>query len=405
MVHLAEEAAREAARLYRSTGALSETLLRPDIYRAWSRSHTMGADPQRSRALALDLRDTERLVAQHATLVTAAGPYLRALSRAAGGYSHAAMISDARAVVLDAAGDEQTLHGPDPVPGPGSLLDERTIGVNGVGTPLTEGRYVEIVGPEHFIEGFHPFTCQGIPLRDGMGRVVGALSTLVRRPEVSLRLRDMLLCAAHGIEAELLSVSLEGRLVALLADPDPAQRILERLYLDLIQRHALARMRVELASQQLGLGLSLSAADVITLALRSLEDYRREAAFWRALASSEQGGRPLPVELDETARDLALLLQGEAANHHCRLVLHEIESATVQADPGALRSTLLRAFITALEQGRGGAVLVDVRREPDRGLVSLTPRPGPGVVTCAPRPIVVAVPLCPTSRLPAARRS
>jgi len=53
-------------------------------------------------------------------------------------------------------------------------------------------------------------------------------------------------------------------------------------------------MRVELASQQLGLGLSLRAADVLKLALRSLEEYRREAAFWRALAAPERGRRALP---------------------------------------------------------------------------------------------------------------
>jgi len=393
MVHLGAEAAREAARLYSSTGRLSDALLRPEIHRAWERSHRMGADPRRWRAAALGVGDTERLVARHAALMAAAGPYLRALSQAAGAYPHAAMLSDARAVVLDATGDEHTLHGPEPVPGPGSLLDEGTTGVNGLGTPLAEGCYVEIVGPEHFIEGFRVFTCQGIPLRDGAGQVVGALSTLVRRPEVSLRLRDMLLCAAHGIEAELLRASLEARLADLLADPDPTHPVLERLYLDLIQKHASARMRVELASEQLGLGHSLRAADVLKLALRAIEDYRREAAFWRAVASPEQGGPSVPVDLAEVARDLASLLQGEAASHRSRLVLHDLEPVTACADPDALRATLLRAFVSALQLGRGGAVLVDVRREPSRGLVSLTPLPGSGVVIGAPRPILVAVPL------------
>jgi transcriptional regulator of acetoin/glycerol metabolism len=392
MVEVTAEAAREAGRLYRSTGALPGTLLRPLIQRAWERSHELGADPRRWRAAVLDAPETERLVARHAALMTAARPYLHALSQAAGAYPHAAVLGDARAIVLDAVGDEQTLHGPDPVPGPGSLLDEGTTGVNGLGTPLVEDKYVEIVGPEHFIEGYQFFTCQGIPVRDGAGQVVGALSTLVRRPEISLRLRDMLLCAARGIEAELLRASLEHRLAALLADPDPAHQVLERLYLDLIQKHASARMRLELASQQLGVGLSLSAADVLKLALRALEGYRREAASWRALASPALGGPPVPVALDEAARDLAMLLEGEAANHGARLVLHEIEPVMARADPGALRLSLLRAFVAALAQGRDGAVLIDVRREPGRGLVSLTPLPGPGVATGALAPIVVAVP-------------
>jgi transcriptional regulator of acetoin/glycerol metabolism len=392
MAHFSADEAREAARLYRSTGTLSDTLLRPEIRRAWERSHSMGADPRRSRLEMLDPGETERLVAKHATLVTAARPYLNALSRAAGACPHAAILSNGGAVVLDASGDEETMHGPEPSPGPGSLLDEASAGVNGLGTPLAEDGYVEIVGPEHFIEGFLDATCQGIPLRDGAGQVVGAISTSVRRPEVSARLRDMLVCAAHGIEAELLRASLEGQLADLLADPDPAHQILERLYLDLIQRHASARVRVEAASHQLGLGLSLRAKDVLDLASRALDGYRREAASWRALAAPERGRRPRSVALDEAARDLATLLASEAASHDCRLVLHEIEPVTARADLGAFQSTLLRGFVTALEQGRGGAVLVDVRDEPGRGVVSLTPRPGPGVVGRAPRPILVAVP-------------
>lgn len=112
----------------------------------------------------------------------------------------------------------------------------------------------------------------------------------------------MLVCAAHGIEAEPRRASLAARLAHALANPSPTHQVLERLYLDLLQKHASARMRVELASEQLGRGLSLSASDVLKLAFASLAGYRREAA-----------------------------------NHRCKLVLHVLKPVTVQADPGALR--------------------------------------------------------------------
>lgn len=150
-----------------------------------------------------------------------------------------------------------------------------------------------------------------------------------RHPEVSLRRRELLVCAAHGIEAELLRASLAA--------------------------------------------------------------HRREAASWLALASPEQPP-PASVERGEATRDLGILLAGEAANHRCKAVLHVLEPVTVQADPGALRLALLRAFLAALSQGRGGTVLIEVRGEPGQGLVSLTPKPGPGVLSYAPRPITVTAP-------------
>lgn len=393
MIDASTEAAHEAGRLYRSIGAISDGLLRPDIQRAWERCHLLGADPRRLQTASLDGRDTTRLIARHASLVEAATPYLRALSQASGEHAHAAVLGDARAIVLAVVGDAQTVARSDQPP-PGALLDEATSGANGVGTPLAEGRYVEIVGPEHFSAGFHGMTCQGIPLRDGAGAVVGVLCTSVRRPGVSVRLREMLLCAAHGIEAELLRASLETQLAGVLADPNPARQVLERLYLDLLEKHASARVRVELASQQLGHGLAMSAADVLKLALRALDDYRREAACWRALASpGEEPRRPAPVALDETARDLAFLLEGEAAALECEIRLRDLDRATVLADEVVLRSALLRSFLAALAQGRRGVVLVDVRRERGQGVVSLSAQPGPDAVRSAQAPITVTAPL------------
>jgi sigma-54 dependent transcriptional regulator, acetoin dehydrogenase operon transcriptional activator AcoR len=384
------DAAREAARLYRSTGALPGTLLRPEIQRAWERSHTLHADPRRVRPEALDARAGAQRIAHEAPLVAAAAPYLRALSQASGRHLHAAVLGDARAVVLAVVGDPESVS---EQPAPGALFDEASAGANGVGTPLAEGDYVEIVGPEHFAEALHAMTCQGIPLRDGTGSVVGVLATSVRRPEVSLRLREMLRCAAHGIEAELLHASLEARLAEVLAAPDPARGVLERLHRDLLSKYVSARTRVELASEQLGRGLTVSAGDVLALALRALSAYRREAAFWRALASPAEAQPSGAVPLDEAVRDLAVLLDGEAAALDCEIQLREIAPATVRADAVSLRSALLGSFLSALAQGRGGAVLVDVRRERAQGVVSLSPQPGPAVRRGAPAPFTLRAPL------------
>src|SRR5512134_2752194 len=171
---------REAWRKYVSTGALNPGALRPAVFRAWERCHDFGTSPRQPQAESLSSDATQRLLDSRAGILAAARPYMAALSRAAGSDRHAAMLGDRSGVVLDIVGDEQTVHGPEPFPGPGALLAEEVSGANGIGTPLAGAEYVELVGPEHFIGGFHVVTCQGGPVRAPEGAVTGVISTSVR---------------------------------------------------------------------------------------------------------------------------------------------------------------------------------------------------------------------------------
>lgn len=197
-----------AWRAFVATGQIPRGELREHIDRAWRRAHAAGCRPDMPRAERLDPLETAQLLEREADLIAAARPYMSALSRAAGDARHAAMLADRDVVLLDVIGDEATVHDPD-FPCPGSRMSEPFAGSNGLGTPIAEGRYVELEGPEHFIEGFHAFTCQGTPLRGADGELAGVLSTSVRSTSASERLREIMLCAAHGIEAELLRRRLE----------------------------------------------------------------------------------------------------------------------------------------------------------------------------------------------------
>lgn len=344
----------EAWRRYASTGALAHELLRTPVYQAWERSHLQGANPWLPRAEALSPLDTERLLQRQQAMLRAAHPFLRALSAAAGGDRHAAMLSDSQAVVLEVLGDEASVHGPERVPGPGALLSEAACGANGLGTPLAEGGYVELVGPEHFIQGFHPFTCQGIPLRAPDGQVAGVISTSVRRPDASARLREILLCAAHGIEAELLRERLERDLQrALEAAPDEASP-LERLRQDVMQAQATARVRLLSAARV----VARSARRELRLvheAAQAIDTFRRRAELWRMLASEEQQP-PRRVDLQESLRELADLLETELRVRQAHLEV-EGEPASLLAEPHQLYRQLFRGLMQALEHaGEGGSV-------------------------------------------------
>ncbi|MBE9005575.1 sigma-54-dependent Fis family transcriptional regulator [Fortiea sp. LEGE XX443] len=362
----------EARRVYKSTGAIPAQMLRSTIYRAWERSHLQGANPLDLQAEKLSSLDTERLIEKKQTLIKVATPYIRMLSQAAGTDRHAVMLGDSQAIVLDVAGDKQTVQGPEPFPGPGSLLSEAVAGANGIGTPLAEADYVEIVSAEHFIDGFHPFTCQGIPLRDDNQEIIGVLSISLRRADARQRLKEILLCASHGVEAELLIANLEKDVRSVLQSNPNEYQPLEQLRQDIIQAHQAARLKLEVVSRMVAVNRLDYAIQLLRQAEQSIQIFRRRAEIWRNLASFEIGTLQ-PVSLTGNISDLLDLLSTEAAIRQVEVVTDWYEPITVVADPRSLLRQLLRYFIQAFDNvGKGGIVKVVVKEIPKSELAQVS---------------------------------
>lgn len=369
----------EAHHAYVARGRLVAEKLRAPVFRAWERSHLGGADPLRLQAEHLSASDTKTLLDRRSDFIAAARPYMEALSRAAGDDRHAAMLGDDSGFVLDVVGDEESVHGATAVPGPGALLSEQVAGANGIGSPLAEGTYVELVAAEHFIAGFHPFTCQGIPIFDPDARVAGTISTSVRKPSAGQRIREILVCAAHGIEAELIRLQLEEDVRRVLSSGGLDEALMEKLRQDVVQSQTAARLKVEVAARDLSTNRLDLAMRLLGLAERSIAAFRRQGALWHELASFAVTA-PRSVELNQLVSGLVELLATEAATGEIEVTLGEVEPITVEADAQDLARRLFRALLTAFDQARGGgAVRVDVRRLVGSSAeVRLTPFPPAG---------------------------
>ncbi|MBE9210666.1 sigma-54-dependent Fis family transcriptional regulator [Nostoc sp. LEGE 06077] len=354
----------EARRVYKSTGAIPAQMLRSTIYRAWERSHLLGANSQALQAEKLSILATERLIEQKRTLIQVAAPYIRMLSQAAGTDRHAVMLGDSTAIVLDVVGDKQTVQGPEPFPGPGSLLSEAVAGANGIGTPLAEADYVEIISAEHFIDGFHPFTCQGIPLRDDRQEILGVLSISLRRADARQRLKEILLCASHGIEAELLIANLEKDVSRVLESNPNEYQPLEELRQDIVQAHQAARLKLEVISRMVAVNRLDYAIQLLRQAEQSIQIFCRRAEIWRNLASFEIGTLQ-PVSLTNSISNLVDLFSTEAVIRQVEVETDWDKSIMVLADPRSLLRQLLHYFLQAFDYaGKGGTVKVVVKEIP-----------------------------------------
>jgi transcriptional regulator of acetoin/glycerol metabolism len=296
------------------------------------------------------------------------------------------MLSDRQGILLDVVGDKQTVQASESFPSPGSLLSEAVAGANGVGTPLAEEGYIEIVAAEHFIQGFHPFTCQGIPLRNENQEIVGVLSISVRRPDAGQRLKEILLCASGGIEAELLIANLEKHIRRVLtSNPDDYQP-LEELRQDIIQGHQAARLKLEISSRMVAVNRLDYAMKLLQQAEKSIQIFRHRATIWRNLASLEIG--PIqPLSITDSLLDLVDLLATEATIRKVEILTYWTDKILVSADIRSLLRKLLRCFLNSFERaGKGGTIKVIVDKIPYSEFVQVSFTSIPGLNTSKSEP-------------------
>lgn len=334
-------------RHYVVTGSIPYDVLRTPIDTAWRRCTQVGASPFVMRAEELRQPEANALLERESDLIEAARPYMRALSKAAGDERHAAMLGDRNAVVVDVIGDEESVHGRERVPGPGSLLNEEHAGSNGIGSPLQENGYIELIGPEHFIEGFHPFTCQGLPLKGPKGNTVGVLSTSVRRVEASHKIREILFCAARGIEAELYRRELALELQKLIEGETEAT-LLERLRQDMVQMHGAARLRLEKATLMACKGLDAEVTFLVTTAIDLIDRFQRQSRLWLEIATAPNEP-PDFLDLAQLTRDIATLLGTESSVRGLEVVVNAPAPVAIYSDRVAVQRTLFRAFLHAFQ--------------------------------------------------------
>ncbi|MTJ48237.1 sigma-54-dependent Fis family transcriptional regulator [Dolichospermum sp. UHCC 0259] len=394
MLHLASDAL-EAGRIYRSTGAIRTEKLRSDIYRAWERSHCQGANPCALQAEKLSIIDTERLLDSQSYLINVVQPYGRILSQAAGTERHAVMLSNQEAILLNVIGDKETVHDSESFPTPGTLLSESVAGANGIGTALAEKDYVQIVSAEHFIEGFHPFSCQGIPLHNDKQEIVGVVSISVRSPDAHQRLKEILICASHGIEAEFLIAKLEKDIRQILASSPDDYQPLEELRQDIIQSHNAARLKLEVVSRMVVVNKLDYAMQLVQQAEKSIQLFRHRADTWRNIASLETAISQ-PLSLTKCIQDLIDLLATEITIRKVEVITYWQEPINVISDQNSLLRKLLSCFLQAFERGNtGGIVEVKVDKIQTSGLarVSFLAIPALGISKTDPVPYIFTLPL------------
>ncbi len=148
------------------------------VVASWLRSQELGINPTGRAAPLIAQGDAiAQLRRRHAGLLAAAAPVFALLADMLSGSRSIMLLTNPDGVVLDAAGDRQTLgQGENIHLTPGGDWREDTVGTNGIGTALATGRPAQVHAAEHFCEGIKAWTCAAAPVFEpGTGAMLGVV--------------------------------------------------------------------------------------------------------------------------------------------------------------------------------------------------------------------------------------
>lgn len=114
------------------------------------------------------------------------------------------ILTDEEGCILSVIGDEKILSEAFSLKMvPGAYMDEYSIGTNGMGTALAEGKPLQISGKEHYIQVYHRWTCSAAPIRNAAGEIIGCIDLTGYSEYVNLHTLGMVVAAANAIERML----------------------------------------------------------------------------------------------------------------------------------------------------------------------------------------------------------
>jgi transcriptional regulator of acetoin/glycerol metabolism len=190
-----------------TNGEVEQTALRPRVIRSWLRSRSNNVDADRKAAPFLFKRDVElrELREQNELLLRAARPVMRYLADQFSGTGYAVILVDRNGYVLELEGDHdirQLLAKLELQPG--GQWSESAAGTNAIGTALADRRPLQLLGAEHYCDGWKTMTCTAAPVRDPYSlEVIGVLDITGSYKLIRAHLLALIMQCALTIEESL----------------------------------------------------------------------------------------------------------------------------------------------------------------------------------------------------------
>ena len=195
------------------TGQLDDERLRPVIADSWLRSRDLGIDPHNERAQSVISKDQLEEKLHSENLGISGRNVIDRMENTVKDTGHVIVLADKSGRIIYSVGHQQIQSQLEMINfRPGSQWDEKTVGPNGVGTPLALRRPELVLGSEHFCQGWQPWVCYGAPIYNPSTRsVVGCIDITGPADKVCEEAMALAISLTHSIESELSVTQLKSR--------------------------------------------------------------------------------------------------------------------------------------------------------------------------------------------------
>ncbi|AHV98872.1 sigma-54-dependent Fis family transcriptional regulator [Paenibacillus sabinae] len=177
---------------------------RPEIAASWNRCREAGVNPLQGRGVQVSAEELGQRLETKRLLVSVAQPMMNSIYQVIKDTVYAIVLTDQDGVLL------RTILNKEIEPEcakvnfiEGARWDEASVGTNAVGTALTGGLPIQVVGDEHFCESHHAWTCSAAPIHDSSGRVIGCLDLSGKAEDVHPHTFGIVVSAVKSIEEQL----------------------------------------------------------------------------------------------------------------------------------------------------------------------------------------------------------
>jgi two-component system sensor histidine kinase KdpD len=192
---------------YLESGATEAGVGRPLILSSWKRCRAMQVDASRRSAPLAISRDAQLRELREANepLLRAAHPVIARLVAHLADSGYSVVLTDKDGCILEVAGDAEIRRRLERIDFiPGGNWSESAAGTNAIGTALADRRPVQLMGAEHFCDGWTDLTCTAAPIRHPLtAQVIGVLDITGDYRLIRTYLMSMLAVSALEIEEEL----------------------------------------------------------------------------------------------------------------------------------------------------------------------------------------------------------
>lgn len=189
---------------YVEEGVVLENI-KTDILESWQRCEKLGVDYKSGKGTKVDDGVLEKSIYNKREMIRLTRPIMENVYEMVKATSYSVVLTDEKGIIIDLIinSDIKDIH--DTINFvKGSLWDEKSVGTNAIGTCLAADKPIQVLGPEHYCEYHHQWTCSAAPIHNSKGEVIGCFDISGRAKDVQTHTYGIAVSSANCIEKQLM---------------------------------------------------------------------------------------------------------------------------------------------------------------------------------------------------------